>query len=466
VKANSLSTRLALMFTAVTMATIGTLGTFLYDGLEKQLVLRDDAALVSRVEQIRTLLQDTDTLALVRERPRLFENMLGNREALLVLKFSGQAPLIEVNPGAAALPDLPVVPADKHLTLADVHRSVAANGIPFIAVAAAAKTSEPRLALQVVAGKVLSERTRMLATYRDRIVILAAIAALLGGLIAMYLVRRGLQPLRDLASQAESITIERLGSRIDNSEAPEELDGLIAALNAMSDRLSTGFDQLSEVSTDMAHDLRTPISNLLGQTEVALGQPRTADYYENLLASNLEELQRLSTMTGNMLFLAHSEQPGNAIERRSLDVADELQRVADYFEGLAQERMLNVRFEGNGVVWADPLLLRRALANLMSNAVRHAQEGTTITLRACDTGMSTRIDVENHGPTIVPAQLARLFDRFYRVDRSRRDSSDANGLGLSIVRSIMTMHNGTSSASSHDFVTCFTLVFPRASFRP
>jgi two-component system heavy metal sensor histidine kinase CusS len=175
--------------------------------------------------------------------------------ALLVLRFAGQAPLIEVNPGAMAIPELAPLPPQAPLTLAAVRHTLDRHGVPFIALA---------------------------------------------------LVRRGLRPLRELARQTGHIGMSNLAARLDGAGAPRELALLVDAFNAMLERLSNGFTRLSQVSADMAHDLRTPIANLLGQTEVALGQQRGTDYYEALLASNHEELQRLARMTDNMLFLARA----------------------------------------------------------------------------------------------------------------------------------------------------------------
>src|SRR5258706_13260406 len=456
----SLLARLALLFALLSFITLATVGYALYRGLEAKLILRDDAALITRVDQIRKLMGDVDVLELIHQKPQLFANMLGNREALLVLKFPGQAPLIEVNPGHTAVPDVAPVAANEVLSLAAVHHSLEKDGTPFVVVSATALTADPQRELQIITGRLMTERTRMLQDYRERILILASGAALLTALLAYWIARRGLLPLHRLASQTASIGIRNLSVRIDNTHAPREVLPLIDAFNGMLDRLEISFMQLSQVSTDMAHDLRTPIGNMLGQTEVALGQRRNVEYYENLLGSNFEELQRLSKMTDNMLFLARAEHADNAIERKPLDVADELQRIGEYFEGPAGERDIRLVFRGGGEVWADPTLLRRALANLLANAVRYADPGTEIILFSEQGESGTTMIVESTGPTIEAHHLARLFDRFYRADASRRGSSDASGLGLSIVRSIMSLHQGTWNATSSNRTTRFTIFFP------
>lgn len=150
----------------------------------------------------------------------------------------------------------------------------------------------------------------------------------------------------------------------------------------------------------------------------------------------------------------------NAIAREVLEVAGELQRVAEYFEGPAEERGVRLVLRGGGDAWADPMLLRRALANLVANAVRYADPGSEIVLATAQEDGGTAVSVENRGPAIEARHLERLFDRFYRADPARVDSSASSGLGLSIVRSIMTLHQGSWRVASKDGVTRFTLLFP------
>jgi len=459
-KRPSLTTRLALLFALLCMAVLGAVGLVLYRGLETQLTLRDDAALVTRVEQIRTLLQDSTTLQLVYDKPRLFENMLGNREALLVVGFPGQPPLIEINPAGIAIPDVVPVASNATLPIAAVQRSVDPHGTPFAAVAANTRMGEPGRELRITAGRLMSERSRILANYRQQIFWMSLGATLLAAGVAFILVRRGMRPLAALAAQAASIGVDNLATRLEAADAPSELAPLTTSFNAMLARLAAGFTRLSQVTEDMAHDLRTPIGTLLGQTEVALGQARSAAYYHGILVSNQEELQRLSRMTDNMLFLARAEHADTMIEPAWLDVGAEFARVADYFEGLAEDRGLAITCAGAGHVWGDPMLLRRALANLLANAIHYAAAPSTITLSAQHGAAGMALAVENAGPQIAADQLARLFDRFYRADTARQGSAQSSGLGLSIVHTIMALHRGSAAADSSDGKNRFTLYFP------
>ena len=455
----SLTLRLALVFALLAFGSLAGLGAALYSELEEQLIRRDDISLVSRVDQLRTFLNDSNTLELIKNKPALFQNMLGNREALLTIGAPGEPPLLVVNPGNLTTPTLPAVPINHTMTLNDVQHLPNVNGVPFSAVAAEIDSGELGN-LQVTTGRLMSERTAMLANYRLSVYGLATLAALLLAVIGCLLVYRGLLPLRRMAKHAHGIGVGNLGERLDSQGAPRELLPMIDAFNAMLDRLAKGFAQLSQVSTDMAHELRTPINNLLGETQVALHQNRSIEAYQQLLASNVEELERLTRMLDNMLFLARTDPASALSQRQELDAADEMQRIADYFEGLAADVGVCIEARGSGVIWAEPMLLRRALANLCANAIKYGAADSTVQVEAIAEPEGNYLRVRNHGATIAPEHLARLFERFYRVDQSRERSAQSNGLGLSIVATIMQLHQGRYSASSADGVTCFELFFP------
>ncbi len=462
-KRRSLTLRLAVVLACCACGAMAALGATLYAQLAVQLRVRDDGALVTRVQQIRTLLQDSDARELIRSKPSLFGNMLGNTESLLVVRFKGGATLLEVNPGHRSIPHVAPVSAASPLTLAAVHHTEGADGIPFIYVAAAESAVGGGPPLEILSGRLLTERTRTLRDYRNGIVAFSLAVSVLLAVIAFALAKHSMVPLRRLADQTARIGVGTLSSRIDLSDAPQELDAMILQFNAMLDRLENGFTQLKQVSADMAHDLRTPINNMLGQIEVGLGQVRDVPYYQRLAGSSYEELQRLSRMIDNMLFLARAEYAVDAIDRHAVNIADELRRICDYFEDLADEHAVRLESAGTGAMWADAALLRRALANLMSNAVRYANQGSVIAITAEQSDIETAIHVTNQGLTIPPRDLKKVFDRFYRADASRHGSADSNGLGLSIVESIVRLHGGRCFAESGDGLTRFTLIFPNKS---
>lgn len=455
----SLTLRLAILFALLAFVALTSLGIALYRGLERELMRRDDAALVYRVEQLRSFLSDSSTLELIRTKPTLFENMLGNRESVLAVGVAGQPPLLLINPGQLQVPALPPVETDRSLELVDVHHLPGIGGIPMSALAATIDAGELGR-LQVITGRLMSERTTVLANYRLTVFVLAGIAALVLAVFGYVLLHRGLRPLHRLARHAQKIGVGNLSQRLDEDNAPLELRPVIDAFNTMLERLSKGFTQLSQVSTDMAHELRTPINNLLGETQVALQQSRSVEHYQQLLASNVEELERLARMLDNMLFLARTDPSAALLQRQSLDVGDEIDRVASYFEGPAADVGISIRAEGVGRVWAEPMLLRRALANLCANAIKYGAPDSELLIRAECSDVGVSFAVINQGDTIAAEHLPRLFERFFRVDASRGRSAQSNGLGLSIVATIMQLHQGRYEVSSVDGVTRFELFFP------
>lgn len=459
-KRASLTLRLAALLAAFSFVTLTLMGSTLYYALRQQLSIRDDAALVSRIDQISTLLRDLDARQLIHEKPHLFANMLGNTESLLIIRYVGGATLLEVNPMHRAIPAAHPVAANMRLTPESVYHSENADGTPMISMAAITPSAEGLPPLEIISARVLSDRTHILESYRNNILLFACVVAVIAIALAILFARRGLSPLRRLATRTAKIGTKTLSSRLEKQDVPMELDALIDPINAMLERLERGFQQLKQVSADMAHDLRTPINTLLGQTEVGLGAARDTDYYQRLLGSNFEELQRMSRMIDNMLFLAQAEQPDLAIQRVDINIDEEIQRISEYFEDLAAEREVTIKTEAKGTLNADILLLRRALANLLSNAVRYALPQSEIHIEAIHKSDGVTIEVVNRGQTIAPSHQERLFNRFYRTDPSRHDSTHSSGLGLSIVNSIMQLHQGRCWVESEHGVTRFGLWFP------
>jgi two-component system heavy metal sensor histidine kinase CusS len=314
--------------------------------------------------------------------------------------------------------------------------------------------------LTLIAGKLLAERNQMLAVYRMKLWLSLGAGAPLAFGLGLFISLNGMRPVRELAERAAAIDSRHLYLRLDEASEAAELRALRAAFNQMLSRLEAGFGQLSRFSEDLAHEMRTPLGNLTGQTQQALSHPRTIDQYQNLLASNQEEYERLARMVDNMLFLARSEQPSAIVRRSSIDLHDLAEQLCDYFEGLAEERGMHLNNHAQGMISANPDLLRRALANLIANALRYGAAGTPVLIDCMLRGGQVEISVCNQGRPISPEHMPHLFERFYRCDASRNQPGDSGGLGLAIVRSIAQLHGGSVSVRSDPDETRFTLIFP------
>ncbi|MDW5500940.1 heavy metal sensor histidine kinase [Pseudomonas lundensis] len=465
-RALSLTLRSAMLFALVAALVVSGAGWYLYGAMRQEMTTRSDFQVTGRVEYFRNLLSQRFPLERLTANTGLFENMLGNEQDVLIFQRPGQKPLINVNPAGLNLPPMIPTPAGKPQLLSAVQSGQTAQGVPLRAVSALVRLEDGNL-LQISAAHVMANEQKMLARYLWRIVAAVVVAFILIALLGYWVMRRGLQPLWRMAAQAAVITPNTLSTRLSEQGAPKELQQLTRSFNAMLDRLNEGYQRLTQFSADLAHEIRTPVGALMGQCQVALYQSRSVEEYQALLSNNMGELERISRMVENILFLARAGEGQAVLNTSRLDIVQELQRVADYFEGLAEERGITLVCQGEGQLLADAMLFQRALSNLVANAVRYADKNSQIQLQVLSqpTG-ETVIQVVNQGPPISPTHLDKLFDRFYRADAARSAGSHASGLGLAIVRAIMTLHGGVScaycSAGNNAARITFSLIFPAA----
>jgi len=284
------------------------------------------------------------------------------------------------------------------------------------------------------------------------------------------LVRLGLRPVRDLVEQTRLLAADKLHRRLDGSGQAEELEPLIAQFNELLGRLSQAYEQLEGFNADVAHELCTPLATLISSTELALRRARSADELREVLGSNLEELQRVAGIVQDMLFLSQADRGSSARRVATASLAGVARQVADYHDAALDGAGLQIEVVGDTGGEFDLPLLQRALSNLVANATRYADHGSTIRIEInALTDGEVRLAVANQGATIEPAHLPRLFDRFFRGDRARSGAHQNHGLGLAIVAAIARMHGGRTLASSANGITSigFTLLpAPGVSLAP
>lgn len=287
--------------------------------------------------------------------------------------------------------------------------------------------------------------------------LLLALVAFGAGLVT----RMGLAPLRRLNKVAASVGTKSLDRRLSVAGLPAELADAAVEFNNMLQRIDDGYRQLQDFAGDLAHEMRTPVATLIGRTQVALSHARSADELREVLEGNEEELQRLARLISDMLFVAQSDHDAVELEREAVDLGAEARRVAEYISVVAEEKQVVLRVDGSAPpVEADRLLVQRAITNLLSNAVRHAFDGSTVHVTVGSAGERATLAVTNVGEPIPAAHLARLFERFWRGDAGRGRREGGTGLGLAIVRSIMAAHAGSVDVRSDAHGTTFTLSFP------
>jgi two-component system, OmpR family, heavy metal sensor histidine kinase CusS len=337
----------------------------------------------------------------------------------------------------------------------------ASDGRPFLVTAASDIGAQH---WRIDAAMDLWADEQLIARYRGTMVlvlVVALIASVAGG---VWLTRRGLRPLYGIADVIHRIGLDRLDERVDATRWPLELEQLAQAFDQMLDRLEAPVTRLQQLAADLAHELRTPINALIGETEVALAKPRDAAQYRAVLESNLEEHHRLARLVDNLLFLARSAHPGTHLSRTNIDVRDEVGAVVAFYDAVAQENGVAVVCDGSACAWVDAVLLRRTVSNLLANALHHTHPGGTIRIMCSDDATGATVAVSDDGTGIATADLPHVFERFYRSDTARQRHDGGAGLGLSIVASILALHGGRVSITSTPAAgTCVTMWFPAAA---
>jgi two-component system heavy metal sensor histidine kinase CusS len=439
----AMTTRLTLYYAVSIFSLLGASSGFMYWGLKANLEQGNREYLQQKM-RVLTQILDVQPLNLagveqeVREEAEIsaqsqspfFLRVLDSNNRLLV----ETADMTRVLP-VAAFPD--------PLASAAVQRAWQADGIDFLLASAEVPARTAAFShWRVQAAINTRSEHALLSRYRRNIVIVMSAGTLLAIFFGLVITRRGLRPIADITRAAQRIGVLQLRERINTGAWPEELATLATAFDEMLDRLQEAFERLTQFSADLAHELRTPINNLLGEAQVALSRARSAPEYTRLLQSALEEYRRLARMIDSMLFLAQADQAHAGLDRVSLDARVELQAVADFYQALADERDVRLSCQGGGTVIADQLLLRRALSNLLSNAIKYTPRGGVVTLQAGPHMGGARLSVSDTGVGIASEHIPKLGDRFYRIDAARADSASGSGLGLAIVRSIMTLHGG------------------------
>lgn len=462
----SLTTRLSLMFSVAMLALWGLVSVVLMQSLEHHFAHQDYADIQSKIRLAEHVIANP-LLSNQRNVPELesqLQQMLSSYEGyyLQISDHTGQA-LIQL-PASIPTPApaqnvaaIKPLPSQESWTQNGVgYRSITA---PLLSEPTRAWPFDPRSLVIKVALD-----TRYHQHFMNEIKIglawltggIALLSVILGGLAS----RSGLKPLRSLASLSAQITANKLDYRLSLAEAPLELHAPIQSFNDMLDRLERSFERLTTFSSDIAHELRTPVNSLMMQTQVALAQPRDADEYREVLYANLETAERLARMITEMLFLAKSEQGQLAMQFTPLVLADELDELLEFFEPLASEQHLIFTRQGNAHLHADRAMLQRVFSNLLTNAIRYTQAEGSVAVSISSDNTGATVMISNPGEPIPLEKQTHLFDRFYRADDARQPATEGTGLGLAIAKAIVNAHHGTITVESRAQHTHFSVWLP------
>ncbi|MBB1625742.1 heavy metal sensor histidine kinase [Achromobacter sp. UMC71] len=447
---SSLKSRLVVMFAVAAAATFALTGVALYGVLDRQLDrIQQDALRTTAHEVSYSLTRSGDPERWGRFKAKL--DTLTPADGSLRFWVLSDDPAYEYGKGLADV--------DRLERRADGFGSITLpdreNALLTITVTVEPFQQRPRVRL--IVGMDSAPYAHTLRYFLWAMAALSLTAILLVGLLGFWVARLGLRPLNRLSAEARALRPSALSQRLSMAALPVELEDLATSFNGALARLEGAYNQLEAFNADVAHELRTPLTNLIGQTQVALSRPRSSGDLQEVLQSNLEELDRLRAMVNDMLFLARADQGEAATGRIHAVLADEVGKTVEFFEFLLDEAGMRVRIQGarDGVALIDTALFRRAVTNLLQNAIQYSSAGAEITVDIERQGGKLEVAVSNPGPPIAPEHLPHLFQRFYRVDAARRGDGveHSHGLGLAIVKAVALMHGGSVSAASGGGVT-------------
>jgi two-component system heavy metal sensor histidine kinase CusS len=457
----SLTARFAILYTCSVLVLLGIAIAFLFLSLTSDLEFEDNDFLQDKIEVLQALIANPPDRRAMLEEEVQWETAMRDHTRYMVRILDPTGKTLLETGGMGSILDSAIFPApldDPTAHQRGEERNGSDGNTYLVSSAWAPAGGDSRHRLLQVALDVTDE-VQLLHDYQAKMTVVFALGLLISTVIGTFVARHGLQPLEEITSRTERITAAQLHERISSRPWPRELTTLALAYDGMLDRLEGSFTRLSEFSANLAHELRTPINNLMGEAEVILSQERTPEEYRQVIGSGLEEYQRLSRLIDDILFLARSEK---AFTPTLFDAGMELEKLTSYYQTLADDKGVDISLSGSGSVCADPQLFQRAMGNLISNAIRYTPPGGSIriSLEPSEDG-SLSLAVADTGIGMTANDLSRVFDRFYRTEQARVLNTDGSGLGLSIVKSVMELHGGSIEVASNiSKGTRITLRFP------
>ena len=445
----SLSTRLALLFAGCTAVVSLFAGVLFGRASEVHFVELDQQLMESRLAVLHGTLHGANTLETFNQRlPALLQDL--SHQPDLAVRVRGPDGHLWFD-SSTRLPQ--ALPTQQGLS------SLQIDGTEYRILSPQSDSPDtPQLTLLLD----ITHHQHFLQRMQRLIWMTVGLSALATAILGAWAARSGLRPLRRMSAIAASVSADSLNARLPHAQMPAELAELASAFNAMLERLDDSFQRLSAFSADIAHELRTPLSNVLTHTQVTLTRPRDIEAYKEALHSNLEELQWMAQLVNDMLYLAKADHGLLTPRREPLDLAHELESLLEFYVLSAEDSQIALTCEGNARIAGDRSMLRRALSNLLDNALRYTPAGGTIKVLISETATWARISLTNTGAGIAPELLPRLFDRFYRADPARSEGSSVHaGLGLAITQSIIRAHGGQIRCESQENWTQFVIELPR-----
>ncbi|MEX5665570.1 heavy metal sensor histidine kinase [Pseudomonas neuropathica] len=450
---NSIALRLSGMFTLVALLVFLLIGGALYQQVDKGLGLLPEAELDARYSVLESALNRFGTPEhWVKINAKL--KLLGEEDKRIRFWVVSGDPGYEYGQPDAAIRAFAQGPLGMH----DLQLPDHPYPLKVLLTELPAKDQRPPLRFMIgIDTETFHETQHNLLI---ALIGLAIVGVLMASALGYWVARIGLKPLIKLSHEAQRLAPPLRAGRLRLSPLPPELEQFVDSFNSTLERVEQAYSRLESFNADVAHELRSPLTNLIGQTQVALTRGRSAEHYFEVLQSNLEELERLRSIINDMLFLASADQGNKATKLTSTSLADEVATTLEYLDFILEDAQVEVQVSGDAQVQIEVAHLRRALINLLSNAVQHTGAGQVIEVRIEVEEHQVSIGVANPGSPIASEHLPRLFERFYRVDASRSNSGNNHGLGLAIVKAIALMHGGDVFVRSDRGMNTFGMYLP------
>lgn len=446
----SLSVRLTLLYTLAAALILAVIASVVYWDVANKLNSRGDSFLFDEIAMLKAMLREPDSEKELREEIiREQANLKFVKHYVRILDHAGRT-LLE-NPGMERIIPVAVFPApaadyvaqqrvtwridNDHLyQLTSVRAEITGFG---------GKGAVLQFAMDVTSREVF------LVQFRRKLTLILLLGIGFSALAGVVVARRGLLPLSRMTRTVQNITVHRLNERIAPERWPKDLSAFALAFDSMLDRLEDSFEGLYHYTGNLAHELRTPINNLMVEADIALSRTRTPEEYQKVIGSNMEEYVRLSHIVDSLLFLARTDSAQSGVSLAQIDVAREIGDVAEFYSPVALDEEVRLTCSGGAALLGDPVLFRRAVSNLLSNALKYTPAGGEIVVSARQGEHSeVEVEVSDSGCGIEEEDLPRIFDRFYRVASTRQKDPHGSGLGLSIVKAIMELHGGRVEIAS------------------
>lgn len=449
----SITVRLTALFAGAAVIVFTVIATGLYFVIQSKLNENLQAVLKTRSDIAQSIVQhvsSVDKWAVVRD--RLSDISMPENSTLIYLqspdpRFSYGKPIVGSLQNRKNSP----------------YRQLMLPGRPYpmlaTTIAIAGAGERPDLELTVASDS--AGNAQVLHALLWAMLFLFASASLVVIVLGLRLAKIGLLPLHRFSEQAAQLHAGNLGQRLTTDRLASELLPLASAFNAALGRLDQAFDRLASFNADVAHELRTPIGIVIGETEVALARSRSVDELRSTMMSNLEEFARLKNIVNDMLFLARVDRGEYAKNLVGTSLRRECESLIDFFETLFEDAAISAVVKGDAQVEIDVSLFQRALSNLLQNAIQHAAPGSEVVVGIEESDSATVLTVANYGVDIPTVKLPHVFDRFYRVEEHRENSDRNHGLGLAIVKAVADIHGGTVGARSALGINTFALTLPK-----